>query len=113
MPGVGGVHMENEGPGVGEAAYMQSASPGVVGVSMQNASHGAGGVYMQNWSFSKPGTVVDITKVAKSFTPFECNFLFLVSLVVMIFIHRVFVCLYHCQIHFHLICVSHGFEFVN
>lgn len=40
--------MENEGPGVGEAAYMQSASPGVVGVSMQNASHGAGGVYMQN-----------------------------------------------------------------
>ncbi|RZC92832.1 hypothetical protein C5167_004019 [Papaver somniferum] len=50
MPGVGGVHMENAGPGVGEAAYMQSASPGVVGAYMQNASPGIVGLISESIS---------------------------------------------------------------
>ncbi|KAI3950873.1 hypothetical protein MKW98_026300 [Papaver atlanticum] len=64
IPGVGGVHMQNASPGIGGAAFMQNASPGVGGAAyMQNASPGAGGAaYMQNGNFSKPGTVVDITK---------------------------------------------------
>ncbi|XP_026427732.1 protein DEFECTIVE IN MERISTEM SILENCING 3-like isoform X1 [Papaver somniferum] len=50
-PGVGGVHMQNASPGAGGAAFMQNASPGAEGAA-----------YMQNGNFSKPGTVVDITK---------------------------------------------------